>query len=300
MNAETETGGDTTTDTGVNSEADSGCDNGSWELDNGVLHIKLDPEAGGSIGYISESGKNYNVVNIHDKGRYIQQSYYAGQSLDRVSSGQRPRWSPWPWNPIQAGDAFHNKAIVLERFNNGTTICVRTRPMLWDMNGEYAECEFETWATLKGTAIHVRNRLTTHRTDSLWTTVVARNQELPSVHTIADLNNLYTYEGDKPWTNDALTKIEKNGPPWTHFETSENWAAFVNDRNWGLGVYNESCTLFAGGFAGSPGGGPTDASTGHVSIHKTEALDKDSVFEYEYHLILGNISTIRSYVYQVH
>ena len=299
---ETDTGSDVVTDTdtgtGIDTETDMGSDNGSWELDNGVLLVKFDPNAGGSMYYISESGKNYNVVNYHDKGRYIQQSYYAGQDLNRVGIGQHPSWSPWPWNPIQAGDTFNNKAIVLERINNGSTIYIKTRPMLWDMNGEYAECEFETWATLKGTAIHVKNRLTTHRTDNIWTEVIPKHQELPAVYTIGDLSNLYTYQGDKPWTNDALTQIHNSGPPWAYWETSENWAAFVNDGDWGLGVYNKSRTLFVGGFHGVPYGGPTSASTGYISPLTTEALDKNSVFEYEYDLILGNLSTIRSYVYQ--
>ena len=60
------------------------CDNPSGEmvLDNGSLLVKLDLTRGGAIKYISESGKTRNIVNVHDEGRYIQQSYYAGNRLD--------------------------------------------------------------------------------------------------------------------------------------------------------------------------------------------------------------------------
>lgn len=36
------------------------------------------------------------------------------------------------------------------------------------------------------------------------------------------------------------------------------------------------------------------------AVHTTEALDKKYVFEYEYDLIPGNVSTIRSSVHGVH
>ena len=74
------------------------------EVDNGVLTLKLDLTRGGAIAYLSLSGSSRNIVNIADEGRYIQQSYYAGKSVDRKSDGQSPSWSPWSWNPIQVGD----------------------------------------------------------------------------------------------------------------------------------------------------------------------------------------------------
>lgn len=300
LQTDTDSSGGTDTETSIDSETATEGDNGAWELDNGVLHVKFDQNAGGSIRYISESGKDYNVVNIADKGRYIQQSYYAGQDLNRTKSGQHPAWSPWPWNPIQAGDVYGNKSRILDRFNDSKTMYIKTMPLLWDMNGEYAECEFETWVTLIGTVIRVRNKITIDRKDSLWTEVIPKHQELPAVYSIADLNNLYTYKGDAPWTNGDLTRIQNSGPPWEYWETSENWAAFVNNSNWGLGVFNKTCALFVGGFHGSPGGGPTNNSTGYISPLETKALDKNSVYEYEYDLILGNLSDIRSHAYNMH
>jgi hypothetical protein len=83
-------------------------------IDNDTLNVKLDLNRGGTISYISISGSERNLVNIYDEGRYIQQSYYAGKSIDRQADGQSPDWSPWSWNPIQAGDAFGNRAEILE------------------------------------------------------------------------------------------------------------------------------------------------------------------------------------------
>ena len=86
---------------------------GELVADNGVLTLKLDLTRGGAISWLSLSGSSRSVVNIADEGRYIQQSYYAGKSLDRKADGQAPNWSPWSWNPIQVGDAFRNRAKSL-------------------------------------------------------------------------------------------------------------------------------------------------------------------------------------------
>ncbi len=47
-------------------------------IDNGTIKIGIDLVHGGGINYLSDSGSSYNVVNVADYGRYIQQSYYSG------------------------------------------------------------------------------------------------------------------------------------------------------------------------------------------------------------------------------
>ena len=47
-------------------------------LDNGVIRVGVDATRGGSIGYLSQSASNYNVLNTHDMGREIQLSFYGG------------------------------------------------------------------------------------------------------------------------------------------------------------------------------------------------------------------------------
>jgi len=39
------------------------------ELDNDTLHLKQDLVRGGAISYLSLSGSDRNLVNIHDEGR---------------------------------------------------------------------------------------------------------------------------------------------------------------------------------------------------------------------------------------
>jgi len=269
----------------------------SSALDNGTIKVGIDLNAGGSISYLSPSGSSYNLVNIRDKGRYVQQSYYAGQDLDRTSQGQNRMWSPWPWNPIQAGDSYGDSAPVAAFRNDGRTIYVRTRPLLWDMWREQCQCNFETWTTLEGRTVQVRNKLTTFRTDSRWS-VVTRSQELPAVYAIADLNRELSYTGDKPFMGYPVTQIPDGQSFWERWKGTENWAACVNGQNFGVGVYSPPRTRFSGGLYGSPGGGAWDDSTCHISPHALVTLDKTSEYGYTYHLTVGTPHDIRRNAYE--
>jgi len=75
--------------------------------------------------------------------------------------------------------------------------------------------------------------------------------------------------------------------------------AFVDDTQWGIGVYSPSATKFLAGMSGSIGGEATSASTSYISPVRQERLMKNSVMEYEYYLVIGSLSEIRSKIYQI-
>ena len=275
------------------------------ELDNDTLHLKLDLTRGGAINYISKSGADRNIVNIHDEGRYIQQSYYAGKVLNRQAEGQNPNWSPWAWNPIQVGDSYRNRAEILDSGKIGNTLYVKCIPMLWDMNNEPAEAIMEQWTTLEGNVLRVRNRLTCQRTDDIWGEGISRHQELPAVYPVSALKHLYSYFGDLPFSGGPLSKpevIHLEDGFWGRYENdmvTENWMAFVDDNHWGIGVYTPICSNFLAGMAGSPGYEAMDGPTSYIAPVKSEALYKNSVFEYEYWLVVGTLQQIRSTIYAI-
>ena len=275
-------------------------------IDNGTLLLKLDLTRGGAISYLSLSGSNRSVVNIADEGRYIQQSYYAGKSIDRKSEGQSPSWSPWAWNPIQVGDAYRNRAKILDFQKSGNSLYVKCIPMLWDMNNMPAEAEMEQWTTLSGNVLTVRNRLTCHRTDNIYEEGILDDQELPAVYPISALKNLYTYFGNAPFTNAPLSNpitVFLSSGFWGRYinETvTENWMAYLDDNKWGIGVYNPICTNFIAGMSGQPGGEATSGATSYIAPVRKEILNKNSVYEYEYYLIVGTVDEIRTKIYQLH
>lgn len=271
--------------------------------DNGILRVKFDLTRGGAINYISLSGSNRNLVNIHDEGRYIQQSYYAGKRVDRKAEGQSPRWSPWNWNPIQVGDDFKNRAKILDYSEYGDTLYVKCIPMMWDMNNQPAEAEMEQKTILIGNALKIHCRITCHRTDTIYGEGILNDQELPAVYPISSLKNLYSYLGNEPFTGDTLSNPEvvflSSGFWGRYHNVNEHWIAFVDDNKWGMGVYNSNCTDFLAGMHGKPGGESVDNSTSYIAPVKKEALYKNSVYEYDYYIIIGSVDEIRMKIYEL-
>ena len=273
-------------------------------LDNGVITVAFDLSRGGAIAGIAKSGSSRNLVNVADEGRYIQQSYYAGRSLDRKADGQSPKWSPWSWNPIQVGDVYGHRAHLLLTTNDSRTFYMKGVPLLWDMNNRPAEAEMEQWTTLSGSTIHVRNRLTCHRSADAYGEGVVNNQELPAVYPVSALGKLYSYQGAKPFQGDTLENLKvvnlASGFWGTYDNISEHWMAFVDEQNWGLGVYNPQCTHFLAGRSGEPGRESSDGSTSYIAPIKNYALLRDSVLDYDYDLIVGTLDEIRAAVYRLH
>lgn len=274
-------------------------------LKNDHLLLKLDLTRGGAISYISDAAVDRNIVNTHDEGRYIQQSYYAGKKVDRAADGQKKAWSPWSWNPIQVGDCYRNRAEIVASHKDGNTLYVKCIPMLWDMNNKPAEAFMEQWTTLEGKVIKVRNRLSCFRTDSIYGEGVPNSQELPAVYPISDLSNLYSYFGDAPFTGAPLdhpnVKFLQEGF-WGKYKdgmVTENWMAFVDDNLWGMGVYTPICDNFLAGIAGQVGGEYDDPSTAYIAPVDKANLLRNSIYEYDYYLIIGHLEEIRAEIYKL-
>ncbi len=259
-------------------------------LENGSVKIGVDLDQGGTITFLARADGGENVINCHDLGRQVQQSYYSGPHPFGTA---HPGWKGWPWNPIGSGDVYHHPSRVIEHTNDKTTLYVKTVPMQWALDNVPGECTFETWITLDGKTALVRNRLVNHRPDK--TQYPAHDQELPAVYTIGKLHRLLTYAGDRPFENEPLKRIHNAGPPWARWKASENWAALVDDQGWGLGVIHPGVYAFLGGFHGKPNtGGSRDNSTGYIAPVRKEVLDHNIVYEYHYLLVLGPLAEIRT------
>jgi hypothetical protein len=271
-------------------------------LDNGVIRLGVDLDKGGTITYLSTSlvisGLGaVNVVNSHDLGREVQQSYYSGPDNFVIPP---PPFAPLPWNPEGAGDGNPwgpaHPATVLAQSNDGLTIYTKTAPFIWATDRVLCECLIEQWITLDGNSVQVHNRLTNFRSDH--TNYGPWGQELPAVITNGTFWRLFTYSGNSPYTGGPLTEIINSGPPlaWAEFRATEHWAAHVNDSGFGVGIFNAFVTHFIGGFHGTPNiGGPNDDPVGYIAPNIDEILDWNIVYEYDYTLVLGTLDQIRTF-----
>lgn len=159
------------------------------------------------------------------------------------------------------------------------------------------------WTTLQESVLKVRNRLTCHRTDQIYGDSTRNDQELPAIYPISALKNLYTYLGNSPFTNALLDNpavVYLSSGFWgTYKNVSEHWMAFVDGNLWGMGIYNPRCDNFLAGMAGKPDKEASDGSTSYIAPVKKEILYKKCVYEYEYYVIIGSLSEIRSKVYEL-
>ena len=258
--------------------------NKGW-LDNGIMKLGIDSTYGGAIVYVSHSSSSTNLVNIYDYGRLIQQSYYAGQVLDRQSEGQLPNWSPWPWNPVQGGNGAGGASTKLSfaAINDGTTLYSECQPRLWDMNGELAQATMQQWTQFEpgmNNVVRVENRITCWRDAAdIWGGPVLRHQECPAVYLIRNMGKVVLYNGSAPWQNGPLTVITnhtENAPPYSQYSPTENWAACVYPSNdFGVGIYSTYGEEFWYiRSVGSTTGGATSPSTMHMSPITAIPMDR--------------------------
>jgi hypothetical protein len=272
-------------------------------IENQRLRLGVDLNLGGAITYLAPAtNHNLNLINSHDWGRQVQLSFYSGPTpFKPLGVRLSKNWEGLGWNPIQSGDFFGHESRVLEQRQTRNLLYVKCVPMHWPLDNYPGECTFEVWLELDGPCVKARCRLRNARPDL--TQYPARNQELPAVYVNAPYHCLLTYAGDKPFTSDALRKVEGRldlDHRWAHWLGTEHWAALVNDSGWGLGVWNPDALAFDGGLFLDPGaGGPSDAATGYLGPVKREILDHDIVYEYRYELILGTVEEIRARVYEL-
>jgi hypothetical protein len=271
-------------------------------LDNGIIKVGADLDRGGSIGFLADVKKGSNVVNIHDLGRWIGQSYYSGpKPFGMVHSG----WKDWPWNPVSAGDVYGNPSRLVEQKNDGKSLYIKSIPMQWALNNVPGDCTFETWITLEGRTVQVRNRLTSKRKDEKQ--YPAMDQELPALYTIGKLHRLMAYVGESPFSEKPVNEVpllpaKDDRPQWSTFFATEHWAALVDGDDWGLGIIQPDVVRFIGGFHGKPNkpkmDGPTDDPTGYIAPVRQELLDHNIVYEYRYTLVLDSLTNIRKEAYK--
>ncbi len=270
-------------------------------IDNGTVRVGVSRAYGGAITWLSlHNGPN--LVNNHDKGRQIQQSYYAGTSLR--ATNQCSAWSPWPWNPIMVGDCSGAASPILALTNSSTELYVKSQPMLWDRKNQISKSHIELWIRFHPTLPHVvvvDNRFTCFRDDNdEWGGPVSLQQEIPACYFVTSLHTIRSYTGPKPWQNDALSTIPAVFM-WTNFIPTEKWAACVDGSGFGVGIFSPDATGMNAGRAGNVTTTNTmHSSTMHIAPLVRKAFDRRSTYEYRCFLAVDSLAEIRRMFQAIH
>lgn len=264
-------------------------DDDPWRyLDNGRVRLGIDLSRGGALGFFAPVGRD-NLINQYDTGRFIQQSYYG--DVDGSAWGRRP----WRYNPVQGGGYDNTPAKVSEFRANEYGFYCRTTPRNWARPAqECSEAVMEQWLSLEGDVARLRYRLTYTGLDH----TESRHQEMPAVFLDSAYSQLVMYQGDRPWTGDALTRldVEPSRPLRNAYaENTEHWAAYVNPQTReAIGVFTPGTShLTYYRFVGDGRGGPDGSACSYFAPLRTFRLEAGLVLEYDVYLTVGTIDEVR-------
>ncbi|MDB6138408.1 MAG: hypothetical protein JWO94_1480 [Verrucomicrobiaceae bacterium] len=249
-------------------------------LDNGQIRLGVNMDAGGSIGWFSHSHGAENVLNAFDHGRYVQQSYYG--DLD----GSDWNGKPWRYNPVQGGSWKGVPAMVLDKKEESQSLYIKTQPRQWASGLEVKDMVMEEWITLEGGLARLKFRMTYKGVTAHET----RPQELPAMFVMPRYDTLvYCDKGQPAWNHAPLTRRQPAFPN-ENVRFSESWAAWVDHRDEGIGIWfpqTDAATTYR----------VTEAGPGNVSYLapvRHFSLKPGLVFEYEIVLALGTVEQIRA------
>jgi arylsulfatase A-like enzyme len=248
-------------------------------IDNGEIRLGVNTNWGAGIAWFSNS-RGRNLVNHWDTGRLIQQSYYGAKDSSMWNE------KPWRWNPVQGGDWRGNPARVLELRSTSNTLYAKSQAKHW-ASGEDLPVIFEESIGLTGRLAYVRFKMSYSGTNAH----PKITHEIPAVFIAPEFDTLVLYDGTDAWQGDAL---HRSKPAWPNEsrKMTEHWAAYVDEKNWGLGVLvpaanKLTCYRYAAG---------KDETKGACSYFAplTEfAITPGSTFEYDVWLTIGYADRIR-------
>jgi hypothetical protein len=251
-------------------------------LQNGKIKIGVDMTSGGSIFWFSELPDGPNLLNHHDRGRFIQQSYYG------KPDGSNWAGKPWNWNPVQGGHYQGKPAKLLDSKITETSLYTKSIPINWAGGELLEECRMEQWIVLRDKVASIRFRFAYEGKDEH----PPRHQELPAVFIDYALPNLVYYKGDKPWTGEAL-QSDVPGWPNEQRQVDEEWAAFTGPDGRGVGVFfpgTKRITCYR-----HPGkAGPTGGGCSYFAPIQTLAIKPGFRHDYRVHLTIGTPMEMRT------
>ncbi|MCQ2479044.1 MAG: hypothetical protein MJ120_00280 [Clostridia bacterium] len=242
--------------------------------------------------------KHVNLINRHDAGRLIQQSYYGVRDSAVYENGYYT--AVWRYNPVQGGNMFGDGSKLVDLHIDESSIYIKCRPMDWAKHAEcIAPCYMEArYSFVENTVLTECRFMDFSNYEPTKTT-----QELPAFYCIEPLNNFVYYGGNEPWTGGKLTSVPDlpfwGGPNKKRFKATENWAAFTGEfeDSFGIGLYSKERNVYIPGVSDRGKTVEKDPSkdnpTSYFAIAESVLFESFKEFEYSFYLTTGNTDEIR-------
>ena len=284
-------------------------DGETYYLENERFRIGLRLVWGGGITYIEDKTcdvpKLNNLINVHDAGRLVQQSYYGTAGNDEYQPGIY-NGSNWVYNPVQGGDQYWNHSRLIDIKVSQNSVYVKAQPQDWSLNGALTPSYMENTYTVYSDRIVVDNRFVDF---SGWEHRFA-HQELPAFYTVSYLDRFSYYNGLAPWTGGEL--ISHDDLPFCGGEdkaqcyfkllssNTETWCAWTApEEDYGIGLFTPGADmLLAARFENGKDKNPKANSCSYVAPVDTLMIKSFVPIEYSYMITTGSLSEIRSVFYE--
>lgn len=267
-------------------------------IENGRYKAGVRLDWGGGLSYFrnKQNAAYDNLLNCHDTGRLVQQSFYGPMEIEGYQNGVF-MGNKWSYNPVQGGDQYGNasKLVALEQTKD--RIRVVCRPLDWAQNNMPTQTYYTSVYRLTEDGLTVDNTAI----DFQLTPWTPRSQELPAFYTVSALGTFTFYDGDEPWTDGELRE-EKNLEFWAGKPAfslkkgnTENWSSWTDENGYGIGLYSPVAESLLAGRYQYNGTKKAEADpTNYVAPLAETLLHFDELFTYEYYLTAGTVNEIRA------
>ena len=275
---------------------------GTVYVENSRFKLGVDLSWGGAVSYLADKSCSVdgltNLVNKHDTGRLIQQSFYGVQQNEEYTPGISFDVT-WRYNPVQGGDQYGNASRLIDVVITETSIYIKAQPQDWALNNALTPSYMENTYTLYDDRVQVDNRFTDY---SGWEHPFS-GQELPAFYTVSYLDTFVWYNGEDSWTGDTLSS-KGDLPFWGDYagectftlreKNTETWCAWVSGADdYGLGVYAPNIDqLKAGRYEFDGSKSDVANSTGYVAPVNVLKMVSFKPIEYSYLLAAGSTAEI--------
>lgn len=260
--------------------------------------IFVDSDASTRYG-VKAVSRHVNLLNRHDAGRLVQQSYYGTNADARYTKGTF-MGNAWPYNPVQGGNQFADCSKLVDLRVTNESIYIKCRPMDWAKDAEaitpsYMEAEYSFVAD----CVHTNCRFV----DFSGYEAGICEQELPAFYCIEPFNRFVYYGGDAPWQEEDGLVMRADLEFWAdnaqYFRSAEQWCAFVGEfeDSFGVGIYVPGKDLIKAGVYKREQTRNTDPSmddaTSYIAVLDRYVLSCFEPICYDFYIAGGNVHQIR-------
>ncbi len=252
-----------------------------------------------STSVLYKTSSNVNLINCHDTGRLVQQSYY-GTGAYPYEPGIYQDVN-WPYNPVQGGNLYNEASKIVDYRVTEKEIYIKCRPLDWAKQATYITPSYmEAWYTLEDGRVKGTCRFVDYSGYPSTTTT----QEFPAFYCVEPLNNFVYYTGGEAWSDANQKTTLSNLAFWgtatdQRYDCNENWGAFIgaDADSFGIGIYAPGQTeFFVGVFERGTAktvDPSTENATSYIGVVDTINFQSYNPTSYVYYITTGNIDDIR-------